>query len=87
MDDDGESDVLVSFIHENGDATELICIWGPGGALRLPRGPSTVAISGGDLSGDDLSEYVGLFGSIKRTGHQRIRDDATWEFVETIRMK
>ncbi len=26
---DGESDVLVSFIHENGDETELIWIWDP----------------------------------------------------------
>ena len=26
MDGDGESDVLVSFIHENGDTTELIWI-------------------------------------------------------------
>lgn len=29
MDGDGESDVLVSFIHENGDETELIWIWDP----------------------------------------------------------
>ena len=26
---DGESDVLVSFIHENGDEIELIWIWDP----------------------------------------------------------
>ena len=29
MDGDRESDVLVSFIHENGDETELIWIWDP----------------------------------------------------------
>ena len=29
IDGDGESDVLVSFIHENGDATELSWIWDP----------------------------------------------------------
>lgn len=27
MNNDGESDVLVSFIHENGDTTELIWLW------------------------------------------------------------
>ena len=29
LDGDGESDVLVSFIHENGDETELVWIWDP----------------------------------------------------------
>ena len=29
LDGDGESDVWVSFLHENGDATDLIWIWDP----------------------------------------------------------
>ena len=59
IDGDGESDVLVSFIHENGDATELIWIWDPVERYVFREDLSTVA-----LSGDDLSEYVG-FGSIR----------------------
>lgn len=81
MDDDGESDVLVSFIHENGDATELIWIWDPVERYVFREDLSTVAISGGDLSGDDLSEYVGLWEYQGENFWLRIRDDATWEFV------
>lgn len=81
MDDDGESDVLVSFIHENGDATELIWIWDPVERYVFREDLSTVAISGGDLSGDDLSEYVGLWKYQGENLWLRIRDDATWEFV------
>ena len=81
MDDDGESDVLVSFIHENGDAMELIWIWDPVERYVFREDLSTVAISGGDLSGDDLSEYVGLWEYQGENLWLRIRDDATWEFV------
>ena len=76
MDDDGESDVLVSFIHENGDATELIWIWDPVERYVFREDLSTVAISG-----DDLSEYVGLWEYQGENLWLRIRDDATWEFV------
>lgn len=76
MDDDGESDVLVSFIHENGDATELIWIWDPVERYVFREDLSTVAISGGDLS-----EYVGLWEYQGENFWLRIRDDATWEFV------
>ena len=86
MDDDGESDVLVSFIHENGDATELIWIWDPVERYVFREDLSTVALSGvalsgDDLSGDDLSEYVGLWEYQGENLWLRIRDDATWEFV------
>ena len=81
INDDGESDVLVSFIHENGDATELIWIWDPVERYVFREDLSTVAISGGDLSGDDLSEYVGLWEYQGENLWLRIRDDATWEFV------
>lgn len=76
MDDDGESDVLVSFIHENGDATELIWIWDPVERYVFREDLSTVAISGGDLS-----EYVGLWEYQGENLWLRIREDATWEFV------
>ena len=76
MDDDGESDVLVSFIHENGDATELIWIWDPVERYMFREDLSTVA-----LSGDDLSEYVGLWEYQGENLWLRIREDATWEFV------
>ena len=81
INDDGESDVLVSFIHENGDATELIWIWDPVERYVFREDLSTVAISGGDLSGDDLSEYVGLWEYQGENLWLCIRDDATWEFV------
>ena len=76
INDDGESDVLVSFIHENGDATELIWIWDPVERYVFREDLSTVA-----LSGDDLSEYVGLWEYQGENLWLRIRDDATWEFV------
>ena len=76
MDGDGESDVLVSFIHENGDATELIWIWDPAERYVFREDLSTVALSGGDLS-----EYVGLWEYQGENLWLRIHEDATWEFV------
>ena len=76
INDDGESDVLVSFIHENGDAPELIWIWDPVERYVFREDLSTVA-----LSGDDLSEYVGLWEYQGENLWLRIREDATWEFV------
>ncbi len=76
INDDGESDVLVSFIHENGDATELIWTWDPVERYVFREDLSTVA-----LSGDDLSEYVGLWEYQGENLWLRIREDATWEFV------
>lgn len=81
IDGDEESDVLVSFIHENGDATELVWIWDPVERYVFREDLSTVALSGGDLSGDALSEYVGLWEYQGENLWLRIRDDATWEFV------
>ena len=81
IDGDEESDVLVSFIHENGDATELIWIWDPVERYVFREDLSTVALSGGDLSGDDLSEYVGLWEYQGENLWLHICDDATWEFV------
>ena len=78
-DGDGESDVLVSFIHENGDATELIWIWDPAERYVFREDLSTVALSGGDLS-----EYVGLWEYQKENLWLRIREDATWEFVNDL---
>ena len=76
MDDDGESDVLVSFIHENGDATELVWIWDPVERYVFREDLSTVTLSGGDLS-----EYVGLWEYQGENLWLRIHEDATWEFV------
>ena len=49
IDGDGESDVLVSFIHENGDATELIWIWDPVERYVFREDLSTVTVSGGSF--------------------------------------
>ena len=76
LDGDGESDVLVSFIHENGDATELIWIWDPVERYVFREDLSSVTISG-----DYLSDYAGLWEYQGENLWLRIHDDATWEFV------
>ena len=76
MDGDGESDVLVSFIDEYGDNTELIWIWDPVERYVFREDLSTVTLSGGDLS-----EYVGLWEYQGENLWLRIHEDATWEFV------
>ena len=76
LDGDGESDVLVSFIHENGDADELIWIWDPAERYVFREDLSTVTLSGGDLD-----EYVGLWAYQGENLWLRIHEDATWEFV------
>lgn len=85
MDGDGESDVLVSFIHENGDATELIWIWDPVERYVFREDLSTVSIEDegrGDLIvQDDLADYAGLWEYQGENLWLRIREDATWEFV------
>ena len=50
MDGDGESDVLVSFIHENGDETELIWLWDSEERYVFREDLSTVTVVG-DQSG------------------------------------
>ena len=50
MDGDGESDVLVSFIHENNDTTELIWIWDPAERYVFREDLSTVVLSVGKSS-------------------------------------
>ena len=85
---DGESDVLVSFIHENNDLTELIWIWDPVQRYVFREDLSTVSIQEegrGDLiepeTPEVLEDYVGLWEYQGENLWLRIRDDATWEFV------
>ena len=75
-DGDGESDVLVSFIHENGDAIELIWIWDSAERYVFREDLSTVTFSGGDLG-----DYVGLWAYQGENLWLRICEDATWEFL------
>ena len=85
MDGDGESDVLVSFIHENGDITELIWIWDPQERYVFREDLSSVTISEGDtaeaIDNSNLDEYVGLWEYLDENLWLRIHEDATWEFV------
>ena len=76
IDGDGESDVLVSFIHENGDADELIWIWDPEERYVFREDLSTITIGGGDLE-----DYVGLWEYQGENLWLRIHDDATWELI------
>ena len=76
LDGDGESDVLVSFIHENGDETELVWIWDPVERYVFREDLSTVAISGGADDGALLPACGGhpVSGALlhpKRPGDQR----------------
>ena len=50
LDGDGESDVLVSFLHENGDETELIWLWDSEARYVFREDLSTVTVIG-DQSG------------------------------------
>jgi len=53
---DGESDVLVSFIHENGDTTELIWIWDPVERYVFREDLPTVTIGDGFMDVPDYEE-------------------------------
>lgn len=75
LDGDSESDVLVSFIHENGDETELIWLWDSEERYVFREDLSTVAVIG------DLADYVGLWAYQGENLWLRIHEDATWEFV------
>lgn len=85
MDGDGESDVLVSFIHENGDITELIWIWDSAERYVFRKDLSSVTISEDDtaeaIDNSNLDEYVGLWEYLDENLWLRIHEDATWEFV------
>ena len=76
LDGDGESDVWVSFLHENGDATDLIWIWDPEERYVYREDLSAVPADEGDPS-----EYAGLWEYPDENLWLRIYEDATWEFV------
>lgn len=76
LDGDGESDVWVSFLHENGDATDLIWIWDP--EERYVYREDLSAIPADE---DDLSDYAGLWEYPDENLWLRIYEDATWEFI------
>ena len=76
LDGDGESDVWVSFLHENGDATDLIWIWDPEERYVYREDLSAVP-----ADEDDPSDYTGLWEYPDENLWLRIYEDATWEFV------
>lgn len=76
LDGDGESDVWVSFLHENGDATDLIWIWDPEERYVYREDLSAVPADEGDPS-----DYTGLWEYPDENLWLRIYEDATWEFV------
>ena len=59
IDGDGESDVLVRFLHKSGDKTEMIWIWDPVERYVFREDLSTVAV-GGALSGQPYFTRNGL---------------------------
>lgn len=76
LDGDGESDVWVSFLHENGDATDLIWIWDPEERYVYREDLSAVPADEGSPS-----DYTGLWEYPDENLWLRIYEDATWEFV------
>lgn len=76
LDGDGESDVWVSFLHENGDVTDLIWIWDPEERYVYREDLSAIPADEGDLS-----DYAGLWEYPDEKLWLRIYEDATWEFV------
>lgn len=76
LDGDGKSDVWVSFIHKNGDATDLIWIWDPEERYVYREDLSAVPADEGDPS-----DYTGLWEYPDENLWLRIYEDATWEFV------
>ena len=74
---DNESDVTVSFIHENGDMTDLVWLW---------EGTTFRYVFDDELSRKtinvDLSDYVGLWQYVDNELWLRIYDDSTWEFLD-----
>lgn len=77
--------MLVSFIHENGDITELIWIWDSAERYVFRKDLSSVTISEDDtaeaIDNSNLDEYVGLWEYLDENLWLRIHEDATWEFV------
>ena len=76
LDGDGESDVWVSFLHENGDATDLIWLWDPEERYVYREDLSAVPADEGSPS-----DYAGLWEYPDENLWLRIYEDATWEFV------
>lgn len=76
LDGDGESDVWVSFLHENGDATDLIWIWDSEERYVYREDLSAVPADEGSPS-----DYTGLWEYPDENLWLRIYEDATWEFV------
>ena len=73
---DGESDVQVNFLHEDGSATELIWIWDPVERYVFREDLSAVSSGEGKLDG-----YVGLWAYQNEALWLRIHDDGVWEFL------
>ena len=76
LDGDGESDVWVSFLHENGDATDLVWIWDPEERYVYREDLSAIPADEGSPS-----DYAGLWEYPDENLWLRIYEDATWEFV------
>ncbi|MGI6316527.1 MAG: hypothetical protein ACOX17_07695 [Christensenellales bacterium] len=76
LDGDGESDVIISFIHKNGDNTEMVWIWDSEERYVFRGDLSTIKVGG-----NDINTYIGIWEYIDNLW-LRIYEDATWEFVD-----
>lgn len=77
INDDGESDVCVSFVHAPGDSTRMVWLWDSEERYVFQEDLSVVT-SGSDV---DITDYIGLWEYGNENLWLRINDDSTWEFV------
>lgn len=77
INDDGESDVCVSFVHAPGESTKMVWLW-DSEERYVFREELSVVTSGSDT---DITDYIGLWEYGNENLWLRINDDSTWEFV------
>ena len=78
---DGESDVLVEIGHEDMSNTTMLWLWDPQERYVYQPEYSSFHVPGVAEPEELIASYVGLWEYQGKNLWLRIRDDATWEFV------
>lgn len=78
---DGESDVLVEIGHEDMSNTTMLWLWDPQERYVYQPEYSSFHVPGVAGPEELIASYVGLWEYQGKNLWLRIRDDATWEFV------
>lgn len=75
---DGESDVVVHFSHEDGSITEMVWIWDPAERYVYREDLSTVA-----LENSEIMDFIGIWEYTDGNLWLLVHDDGTWEYVNS----